>query len=83
MAATMRNVEEIRGRVILGEFGVKNVSRSPPLFPFITSPPVATSGATVAPWNSRMGPAARVRRAGRSPPAAVTLPPSRVRWVSE
>ena len=26
MAATMKNVEEIRSRVILGEFGVKNVS---------------------------------------------------------
>ena len=26
MAATMKNVEEIRNRVMLGEFGVKNVS---------------------------------------------------------
>lgn len=26
MAATMKNVDEIRNRVILGEFGVKNVS---------------------------------------------------------
>lgn len=28
MAATLGNVEEIRNRVILGEFGVKNVSLS-------------------------------------------------------
>lgn len=27
MAASMKNVEEIRNRVILGEFGVKNVSQ--------------------------------------------------------
>ncbi|XP_015224819.1 PREDICTED: DNA-directed RNA polymerases I and III subunit RPAC1-like, partial [Cyprinodon variegatus] len=31
MAAPMSNVEEIRSRVILGEFGVKNVPHSPEL----------------------------------------------------
>lgn len=29
MAAPMSNVDEIRDRVILGEFGVKNVSYAP------------------------------------------------------